>query len=100
MEIPAMPIPVILRLNLKPTEHFFGTSFRFQIIIYHYKDDIFCGMMDEIGGPGDKIVFFRKNWKKYIKMTKLFSETSPVEEIERMVRASLYNGNRPTKIKT
>lgn len=100
IEIPAMPINIITRLNLKPTEHFFGTSFRFNIIIYHFRDDIFCGMMDELGGPGNQIVFNRRNYQKFLKITRLFADTAPVEVIERVVKESLNNGNKPTKIKT
>lgn len=99
-EIPAMPIEIIKRLNLKPSEHFFGTSFRFNIIIYGYMDDIVCGMMDETGGPGDKIIFVRRNYQKYLKMTRTFAETADVGIIERIVKESLNNGNKHTKIKT
>lgn len=100
MEIPAMPVDIILRLGLRPTEHFFGTSFRFQIIVYHFRDNIFCGMMDEVGGPSDKVTFIKKNHQKYVQMTRLFAETAAVEVIEKIVRDRLDNGNRPTKIKT
>lgn len=85
-EVPKMPTEIIFKLALIPTSHKLGVSKNFEIIIYDYKDGILCGMMDEHGGPSDKILFTRKNTFKFITMSKIFVETAPIETIDRYLQ--------------